>query len=68
MKSHTTFKASKLVQKNVFLSLKISVITDLESEKQNKHENFAFSENFGSVFLNETVLFWISVPRTVYFG
>ena len=59
----TYFQILKIGTKNVFLSLKIPVIDDLESEKQNMHENFAFSKIFVSVFLNETVLFWISVRR-----
>ena len=57
----TYFQSPKIGTKNVFLSLKIPVIDDLELEKQNMHENFAFSKISVSDFLNETVLFWISV-------
>ena len=43
-----TFKVPKL---------KIPVIDDLELEKQNMHEHFAFSKISVADFLKETVLF-----------
>ena len=57
----TYVQTLKIGTRNVFLSLKIPEIDNLESEKHNKLEKYCDSKIFVSDFLNEMVSYWIII-------